>query len=155
MGRIELIAGLLWWWNPLYWLTCRRLDAEAELACDAWVVWALPHERLDYAEVLVHVCSEFSRAGTSSPALGVAGSGRFFERRLCMILYERATCRVSPPVLLAAALLALLALPSWTFATAERRGRPRQDEPARRRVESEIHGYLKSMMTRMTMRSRG
>ena len=117
VGRIELAAGLFWWWNPLYWLTCRRLDVEAELACDAWVVWALPHERLNYAEVLFQVCSQFSRASSPSPALGVAGSGRFFERRLSMILYERSSCRVSPPVLLAVGLLAALALPSWTFAT--------------------------------------
>ncbi len=136
VGRLELAAGLLWWWNPIYWLTCRRLDAEAELACDAWVVWALPHERLNYAEVLVHVCSEFSRAGSPSPALGVAGSGRFFERRLSMILYERSSCRISPPVLLAVGLLALLSLPSWTFATPGPPIGPAQDAPPARVVSS-------------------
>ena len=46
VSRLELAAGLIWWWNPLYWLTRARLDAEAELACDAWVVWALPKDRL-------------------------------------------------------------------------------------------------------------
>ncbi len=112
--RLELIAGLIWWWNPLYWLTRRRLEAEAELACDAWVVWALPDERMTYAEVLFQVCSAFSRATFAAPALGVAGSGRFFERRLTMILRDHVSCRVSPLTLLAACLLALLALPSWT-----------------------------------------
>ena len=110
VSRLELFAGLVWWWNPLYWLTCRRLDAEAELACDAWVVWALPDDRLTYAEVLFQVCSEFSRAKSAAPALGVAGSGRFFERRLTMILRDHVSCRVSPLTLLAACLLALLAL---------------------------------------------
>ena len=127
VGRIELAAGFFWWWSPLYWLTCRRLDAEAELACDAWVVWALPHERLNYAEVLFQVCSEFSRAKSPSPALGVAGSGRFFERRLSMILYERASCRVSPAIALAAGLLALLSVPCWTFATPGAPISPRQE----------------------------
>ena len=42
VGRIELVAGLLWWWNPIYWLTCRRLDAESELACDAWASGIAP-----------------------------------------------------------------------------------------------------------------
>ena len=134
--RIELAAGLLWWWNPLYWLTCRRLDAEAELACDAWVVWALPHERLSYAEALVRVCSEFSRVGSTSPALGVAGAGRFFERRLSMILYDRVSCRVSPPVMLAVGLLALLSLPSWTSATPSALIGPRQDETPAQAVSS-------------------
>jgi len=137
VGRLELAAGLLWWWNPIYWLTCRRLDAEAELACDAWVVWALPHERLNYAEVLFQVCSEFSRVGSPSPALGVAGSGRFFERRLSMILYERSSCRVSPPVLLAVGLLALLSLPSWTFATSSALIGPVQDAAPTRGLSSQ------------------
>ncbi len=42
VSRLELAAGLIWWWNPLYWLTRARLDSEAELACDAWVVWPFP-----------------------------------------------------------------------------------------------------------------
>ncbi len=136
VGRIELVAGLLWWWNPIYWLTCRRLEAESELACDAWVVWALPHERLNYAEVLFHVCSQFSRAGSPSPTLGVAGSGRFFERRLSMILHERASCRVSPPILLAVGLLAALSLPSWTFATPSGPVVPGQDSASAQAVSS-------------------
>ncbi len=119
VGRTELAAGLLWWWNPLYWLTCSRLDAEAELACDAWVVRALPDDRLDYAETLFQICSDFSRPRSPSPALGVAGSGHFFERRLHMILHENDSCRVAPLAMVAAGLLALLAVPSWTFATTE------------------------------------
>ena len=117
VGRIELVAGLIWWWNPLFWVTRRRLDAEAELACDAWVIWALPDDRLNYAEVLFQVCSEFSQARSPAPALGITGSGRFFERRLTMILRDRVSCGVSPLILLSAGLLALLALPSWTHAT--------------------------------------
>ena len=120
VGRLELAAGLIWWWNPLYWLTRSRLDAEAELACDAWVVWALPDDRLNYAEVLFQICSEFSQACSPAPALGITGSGRFFERRLTMILRDRVSCGVSPLILLSAGLLALLALPSWTHRHAER-----------------------------------
>src|SRR5262249_54206922 len=51
-----------------------------------------------------------------APALGVAGAGRFFERRLSMILYDQVPCRLSPFGLLAACLLALFALPSWLAA---------------------------------------
>ena len=114
VSRLELAAGLLWWWNPLYWLTRARLDAEAELACDAWVVWTLPKDRLAYAETLFDIGSALSRSGSPAPALGVAGSGRFLERRLTMILHERVPCRLSPLALLVAALLVLFALPSWS-----------------------------------------
>ncbi len=114
VSRLELVAGLIWWWNPLYWLTRARLEAEAELACDAWVVWALPQDRLAYAETLFDIGSALSRAVSPAPALGAAGSGRFLERRLIMILHERVPCRLSPLVLLAALFLVLLALPSWS-----------------------------------------
>ena len=116
VSRLELAAGLIWWWNPLYWLTRARLDAEAELACDAWVVWALPKDRLTYAEVLFDICSTLSLAKPMAPALGVAGSGRFFERRLTMILHNHVPCRLSPLGFAAACLLVLLALPTWSAA---------------------------------------
>jgi beta-lactamase regulating signal transducer with metallopeptidase domain len=139
VSRLELATGLFWWWNPLYWLTRSRLDAEAELACDAWVVWALPKDRLAYAETLFDICSTMSLAKPMAPTLSVAGSGRFFERRLTMILNNRVPCRLSPAGLLAAFLLLLVALPSWSAATLVARtqdaraipalGAPRADEP--------------------------
>jgi beta-lactamase regulating signal transducer with metallopeptidase domain len=116
VSRLELAAGLIWWWNPLYWLTRARLDAEAELACDAWVVWAQPNDRLAYAEVLFDLCAILSRATSPAPTLGVAGSGRFLERRLTMILHDHVSCRLSPLGLLGACLLVLFALPSWSAA---------------------------------------
>ena len=116
VSRLELAAGLIWWWNPLYWLTRARLDAEAELACDAWVVWALPKDRLVYAEVLFDICATLSLTRPPAPALGVAGSGRFFERRLTMILHDHVPCRLSPLGLLGACVLLLFALPSWSMA---------------------------------------
>ena len=112
--RLELAAGLLWWWNPVYWLTRRRLDAEAELACDECAVRTFPEERLAYAEALLEVCRSLSMAEPHVPALGVAGAGRFLERRVTMILRDQAPSRPTTPALLAAGLLALLALPGWS-----------------------------------------
>ena len=116
VSRLELAAGLIWWWNPLYWLTRARLDADAELACDAWVVWAQPKDRLAYAEVLFDLCATLSLAKSPAPMLGVASSGRFLERRLTMILHDHVSCRLSPLGLLGACLLVLFALPSWSAA---------------------------------------
>jgi beta-lactamase regulating signal transducer with metallopeptidase domain len=116
VSRLELAAGLIWWWNPLYWLTRARLDADAELACDAWVVWAQPKDRLAYAEVLFDLCATLSLATSPAPTLGVAASGRFLERRLTMILHDHVSCRLSPLGLLGACLLVLFALPSWSTA---------------------------------------
>ena len=95
VSRLELFAGLIWWWNPLYWLARGRLDAEAELACDAWVVWALPKDRLTYAEVLFDICSTLS--------LAEAFGARVGRRRLGPILraeidHDSAQPRPLPPV---------------------------------------------------------
>jgi beta-lactamase regulating signal transducer with metallopeptidase domain len=114
--RLELLAGLVWWWNPLFWLVRNRLDFQAELACDAWAVWASPRDRLSYAESLLRICTTLSVAESPSPALGIIGSGRSFERRLTMILRNRVDRRVSAPSLVVGLLLTALALPSWTMA---------------------------------------
>ena len=112
--RIELAAGLFWWWNPLYWLTRNRLDAEAELACDEWAVRVFPDGRLAYAEALLQVCRSLCHDRPPVPALGIAGAGRFLERRVTMILRDQVSFRASTPVLIGAGLLAVLALPSWS-----------------------------------------
>ena len=115
VGRLELVALLVWWWNPLYWLARRQVDFEAEVACDAWVLWVLPGDRIGYAESLVRICTSAFPARTPAPALGVAGAGRSFERRLIMILRERVSHSASLPGLLAATFLAAIASPSWTL----------------------------------------
>ncbi|HEX4149195.1 MAG TPA: M56 family metallopeptidase, partial [Pirellulales bacterium] len=117
VSRLELAAGLIWWWNPIYWLARNRLDAEAELACDAWVVSFLPKDRLAYAEALFDIFSTLTTARAPAPALGADGSGRLFERRLTMILHDQVSCRLSPVALLTACFLVLFAVPSWSAAT--------------------------------------
>jgi beta-lactamase regulating signal transducer with metallopeptidase domain len=112
--RLELLAGLIWWWNPIYWLTRRRLEAESELACDEWAVRAFPAGRLAYAEALLRVCESLSPPAPATPALGVAGAGRFLERRVIMILRDPAPYRSSVPAFCAAAVLALVAIPGWS-----------------------------------------
>lgn len=116
VGRFELVASLVWWWNPLFWVARSQVNAEAELACDAWAVWAAPADRITYAETLLRIGTNLIPSGLPAPALGVAGSGRSFERRLTMILTHRVDRRISGPSILAAALLAALALPSWSRA---------------------------------------
>jgi bla regulator protein BlaR1 len=116
--RLDFFAGLIWWWNPVYWLTRERLSTEAELACDEWAIRAVPDGRVSYAEALLDVCRTLSTTRSPAPALGVAGAGRFLERRVNMILQNHAPSRISVPVLLGAGLLALLALPGWSAAGA-------------------------------------
>lgn len=111
--RLSLLVGLLWWWNPLYWLVRRRLDIEAELACDAWVVSMRPEERLSYARTLVDVCELIVRPAPPSPVLGVSGAGTFLERRLEMIVNGPGNRHMTGLEALVALLIGLVVSPSW------------------------------------------
>jgi beta-lactamase regulating signal transducer with metallopeptidase domain len=113
VGWLELVAGCVWWWNPLFWYVRGQLRENAELACDAWVVETLPGGRRQYAEALLTVCEHISRPQVPAAAIGVGGARRNLERRLTMILKDRVPFRVSRTLLCVAGALALLILPGW------------------------------------------
>ena len=118
--RLELLAGLIWWWNPVFRFARRRLRDEAEAACDARVVRAFPHHRFAYAEALVQVCEHHARPVPPLPALGIGGAwaARTLEARLTMILRDP----IRPPsrrVSFGALTLLALSLPSWTLGRQE------------------------------------
>jgi beta-lactamase regulating signal transducer with metallopeptidase domain len=113
---VEILALVVWWWNPLFWFVRRQLRASAEMACDAWVVELLPDQRRAYAELLV----EFSRRGrTSQLAFGAVGadtgSRRMFRKRLEMIMKENFATRLPKWTASFAVLLGLFSLPTFAL----------------------------------------
>lgn len=115
---LELLASVIWWWNPLFWYVRRRLREAAEIACDAMALSVLPDERRQYAEAFLEL-SSLGKTDVPVPILGVStGSRRSFERRLRMILSESVLSMVSWRGLLAVGLLALVTLPSWSLGQA-------------------------------------
>jgi beta-lactamase regulating signal transducer with metallopeptidase domain len=118
---IELAAGVAWWWNPLFWSVRSARREQAELACDAWVISALPNGRRAYAESLLAL-SSLGRASSSSMAavVGVrASSRRVLERRLVMIMKGRAPLRLPSAGLLALVVMAAATLPAWAVSPEE------------------------------------
>jgi beta-lactamase regulating signal transducer with metallopeptidase domain len=117
---LELVAGVVWWWNPLFWFVRRRLRETAEMACDALAIGTNPESRRQYAEMLLELSAGF-QSGAPAPVLAVrAGTPSSFERRLIMILSDRVSGKRSARGILAAVCLALVALPVWS---------PGQQEP--------------------------
>jgi len=111
---IELVAGTLFWWNPVTWWIRHELREAAERACDAWVVWAWPDDRRVYAEALLNATRSSARPAATA-ALGMSRSGRrAFERRLRSILVDRAPTRPSVRGVCAALALGALCTPGWT-----------------------------------------
>src|SRR6185437_6728429 len=95
---VELLATLVFWWNPLVWLARSQLRQAEELCCDAWVTWAQPGGGDHYSEALVEVIDFLSQRfasrardfGSPVPALATGVSRfRHLSRRLHMI--DRAT----------------------------------------------------------------
>ena len=119
VGWMELAAGVVWWWNPLFWFVRSSLREQAELACDAWVISALPNGRRAYAESLLTLsAATFSGVSpTSSTSMAVVGiratNRRVLERRLVMIMRGRAPLRLPFVGLFCLAIVAMATLPAW------------------------------------------
>ena len=122
---LELLAAIVHWWNPLFWLVRRQMRFHAELACDAWVTGMMPDARRAYAEALLEVCARSRRAAAPSPAVGVGGDGRRdFQRRLTMIMREQAPYRLASGAKLFVVLLLMAALPAWTLGQGKPEAKP-------------------------------
>ena len=113
---LELVAGVIWWWNPLLWFVRCRLHESAELSCDAIALTICSDQRRTYAELLLALASN-SEIETPATALGVSShASAFFEHRLLMILSDRVTGALSSSGVLAVICVSLIALPTWTLA---------------------------------------
>lgn len=111
---LELLAGVAWWWNPLFWLVRRELRESSEMACDALAIAANPECRREYAELLLELSAGF-KTGAPAHVLAVsAGAPSSFERRLAMILSDRVSGKLSVGGFAVAALFAALVIPVWS-----------------------------------------
>lgn len=115
IGWLELAAACIWWWNPLLMLVRRRLHLYAELASDAWVLWALPESANRYAEVLFKIVNPETRRHTLVPAFGMAaGSAGAFKARLSFVIEGGAACRIPKTAVAIMLVLLMAAIPSPT-----------------------------------------
>ncbi len=111
---LDVLAACALWWHPLAILARRNLRAHAELACDAWAVWAMPGERKAYAQALIEAAA--GRAWSIRPglALGVMDSRkRSLYRRLHMIVGGKASRRAHPLVAACGLVVLAAVLPTW------------------------------------------
>lgn len=113
---VEIVAMVVWWWNPVFWLIRRQLRAAAEMACDAWVVELLPDQRRVYAESLIELSGSGQTSQLAFGAVGAdTGSRRMFKRRLEMIMSEDTAAGFSRSTVVSAILLAVVSLPAFAI----------------------------------------
>ncbi|HUF48769.1 MAG TPA: M56 family metallopeptidase [Vicinamibacterales bacterium] len=119
VGWIELAAGIAWWWNPLFWYVRASLREQAELACDAWVISALPDGRRAYADSLLALSGAAPRGSLSMAVVGVRASSRqVLERRLAMIMQGRVPLRLTRVGVVSLVFAGALTLPAWAASQA-------------------------------------
>ncbi|MGE3173025.1 MAG: M56 family metallopeptidase [Planctomycetota bacterium] len=92
---LEVALTAVWFWHPLFWFLRARMREQAELACDAWALWAVPGARLRYARALVDALETVPTTPAVPVLAARPGARRLFERRLSMILQNPVPCRAS------------------------------------------------------------
>jgi beta-lactamase regulating signal transducer with metallopeptidase domain len=132
---LELLAAALFWWHPVVWIARRQLREAEERCCDAWVIWALPEARRDYATALVDAAGFLSEGRSVLPAFASGvGQVRHLRGRLTMIMRGN-TPRRLPRLVLAGLLTGGLALATLGAGFAQER---RNERPgAERRPDAE------------------
>jgi beta-lactamase regulating signal transducer with metallopeptidase domain len=136
---LELAAGVVAWWNPVFWYVRRQLREAAEMACDAAALGVLADDaRREYAEAFLEL-SILTEAAAPAPVLGVgAGPRRSFERRFTMMLSDRVSPGMSRRWLVAVGLLAAVALPAWSLGQAPPGGAADRPSRAPRSVAEQV-----------------
>lgn len=115
--RIELLATVCCWWNPLLWFIRHRLHETRELACDALALAAGELERDAYARKLLTLSVGGQQSLVLAPAFGAGTiSRRLLQRRLTMVFDDRVRGRASASGFIAGLLLALVVLPGLSWA---------------------------------------
>ena len=106
---LEAATLLIYWWNPLAWMACRRLRLAEELCCDGAVLRARGESIDSYSSALFAVVEMITNSTkTNSPLSLPFANGPFLKRRFEMILqnqYSRSPRFRVAMLLLAAALL--------------------------------------------------
>jgi hypothetical protein len=112
---LAIFAQALHWFNPLVWLTLRRLRADQELLCDADVMRILhPDEHRAYGETLLALATPRNYA--LSTLIPVSSSFKQLKERIAMIKqFKPVTHRLL--VFTLPALAALVAVLTFTAAT--------------------------------------
>lgn len=128
---MELIATIVWWWNPILWFVRRQLRCTAEMACDAMALEVFPDDRCFYAEKLLEL-SLNSPTGSAPLALAVGGGATTsLERRIAMIVTERVCGKLGLIGFVVAMAVAVCSMPGWALTQTVEDERIAGTEPAR------------------------
>lgn len=87
MRYVELLAHILFWWNPVEWWARQNMRANEEICCDALVLDSHDAPPRRYARALMAAIESLARSSPQAPAIASGLSvHRSNERRMKMII---------------------------------------------------------------------
>jgi len=95
---VDAVVTAVFWWHPAAWWARRRVREEAEICCDSWVTWLLPHQRRAYATALLRTQTFVGIRPTLAPTSGigvVSVRATRLARRLTMVMSDSGRPRAS------------------------------------------------------------
>jgi beta-lactamase regulating signal transducer with metallopeptidase domain/Flp pilus assembly protein TadD len=110
---LEMAATIFVWWHPLVWIARRQLRRQAELACDARVVAAMPGKRRHYAESLITAAAGPLFRQPPAALAAVDSDRRSFEQRVRLIMQGRMSDHLSLASVVALVAVTLVVAPTW------------------------------------------
>ena len=126
---MELVAIVLFWWNPTTWWACRGIRLTEEECCDAIVTEALPDRVRDYASGLVESVRQLT---TPDPwPLDMASPLRrtaTIERRIATMFTSRNRQPLSTPIRALLVLTVVTALGLTPMLKAREAAAPQEEE---------------------------
>ena len=138
------LACAIYWFNPLVWISAARLRAEAERACDDWVLRA-GMRASTYADHLLDMVRTIGRLHTPAAALPMAQRSTFEGRLLAILepgLNRNGLTRGQ--ALLLTSTIALVVLPLAAMAPAQAAPGSADDIPMSAAMVSDTNRNLKS-----------
>ena len=113
---LESIVLGIYWWHPLAWYARRQLQHAEEQCCDAWVLWAFPESKTEYARTLLSTMDYLSGTQSALPPLASGlGKTNLIRRRFEMILHHKSPREISLMGLAMSTAVAIAILP-WSTA---------------------------------------
>jgi TonB family protein len=123
-------ARVIYWFNPLFWLLCRHLRLESELACDD-VVLNLGTDGKKYAAHLLDIARAMKNSGRAwSPILAMAQSPNLERRFLAMLNLSLNHGRISRKFALSSFVIAISLTASLAAVRAPEQAASRVAAPA-------------------------
>lgn len=105
------ILLILHWFNPVFWIACRKMREDQEIACDSLALTKISQEEnRDYASTLIKLLDYWKKPLHLSNAVGIFENKCYLKRRISTIALNKNSYRWSVIGLLIIAFVAVLTL---------------------------------------------